>query len=395
MSQAKTPAAVATLVAAVWATVKDLLLIEAREALTRDAEAAASEGKDAGPLAVQWYGLHLNRQEEKTLRERLVVLELAEKAVTERLEALNIRYAFHPDNEEVAALLAEQQGELKTIQEALHNANDQTATLHFETEATVEAARALLVEAKAESLKEEYLRLSLDLPFNVWHPAIPEFLRKWIRRQEARGAIAAVDCYRLLIYLVLRDTVFTGVWNMPPLIEDDQLPVDNPLELAGQPLSRKEARWQQLLDVQFMHANGDRRVARDSQLMQLHEARVDASKKGETFSERFDFEASSDYDGVPTLKNLVNPDLKLCYECGAAIHDNIIIPHLDEDGRTWYRGVNRCECATDILTDDFEKRDDATEALLRKIGKGDVVVHFRERRARLRAERQAAKEVAA
>lgn len=389
MTVSKNPAAIATLIAAVWATVMDLLRDEAREALTRDAEAEASEGKDAGALALKWYGVQLNRHEERTLRNEIIALELAEKRVLEQLEVYDIRQRF--DGEDTFKdEIADYKNELKEIRATLYAKDDQVATLHFETEAAVEATRTLLVEAKAETLKDEYLCLSADMPFNVWHPAVPEFLRTWIRRQEARGAVKAVDAYRVLLYLVLRDTVFTGIWNVPPVIEDDELPTDNPLEEAARPLSKKEARWQKLIDVQFIHSNGDRRVARDSQLMQLHESRLDAKEQGKPFADRFDFEASSDYDGVPTLKNLLNPELKLCAECGAAIHDNIVIPHTDDNGRLAYRGVNRCECTTDILTPDFDKRDDATEYLLRRIGKEDVVVHFRERRARLRREREAA-----
>jgi hypothetical protein len=341
-------------VAGVWLLIMDMLRMEAREALARDAEHGVTQGRDIAPESVEWYGVELNHTERFALTCKQTALELALKQLAERVEGAMIR----GDSTKAQELAVE----VMSVDEQLHLVDRALWELECQTENEIEATRDQLVEARAEQLRDEYLQLSASMPFNWNHPAIPEFLRAWLMRQRRRGALKAEPAYRLLCYLVVRDTVFTGVWNQPPVIEDDDLPSDNPLVSAGMPASKKEARWQALLDNQFMHPEGDRRVAREGQLSRLHADRLEAKKHGKSFHDRMDFSTGPEYHGLPSLRNLLNPDLDICSECGAPIKDNVIRETVDTAGAVAFQVVDECDCGQVPKSETFALRAEAYEA---------------------------------
>lgn len=345
-------------VAGIWLLIMDILRMEAREALTRDAEHGVSQGHDIAPESVQWYGVELNRTERFALECKQTALELALKEAEDRKTCILIRHQFESQKQALLGVLFE----LMTLNSQLTVVDKALYELEQQTESTIEATRNQLVEAKAETLRDEYLQLSEAMPFGWNHPAIPEFLRTWLIRQKRRGALKAEPAYRLLCYLVVRDTVFTGVWNQPPVIEDDDLPSDNPLEAAGKPASKKEARWQALLDNQFLHPEGDKRIARESQLNRLHEDRLEASKHGKHFHDRMDFSTGPEYHGLPSLRNLLNPELDICAECGAPVKDNVVRETVDTKGAAAFHVVDECDCGQVPKSETFALRAEAYEA---------------------------------
>lgn len=337
-----------------WELIMDMLRLEAREALTRDAEMGVSQGKDASPEALRWYGITITPNGKKELEAKIGLLELQMKSLAEKVSGEMIRR-----NIERATELAH---EYKAIEEQIHRLDDLLYELDQQTEAEIEHTRLGLVELKALELKEHYLALSTAMPFNWNHPAIPTFLRNWLIRQKKRGAFTAEPVYRLLAYLVVRETVFTGIWNQPPVIEDEDLPSDNPLVNAGMPASKKEARWQALLDSQFMHATGDTRTHRETQLGNLHEARLVAVKQGKSFHDKMDLAVGPDYHGLPSLPNLLNPEFELCSECGSQIKDNVVRETTDETGAQAWHVVDECDCGQFPKSEKFALRVEAFEA---------------------------------
>lgn len=362
-----------------WIMIRELLRIEAATELQRDAEIGASEDyADMTAESRRWFGNDVGREEHQQLTVRKLALEVALKQADERLQVAQIREVGESEAEAAYLTLDYQ---LAEIEQQLWSLEDRVLQ-------QIEARRAAMVLEKADALEARYLQLSKTFPMNVHHPAVPHFLRRWIERQRTRGALA-VDCYRLLAYLVLRDTIFTGVMNVAAVIEDEDLPIDNPLAKAGLPRSKSEQRMNLLLAQQFQHENGDRRVDRGTQLTELHEERIATVRQGRKFTGRFDFEAGSDYYGLPTLKALVNPDGKPCRECGGTIRDNIVVKATNEQGQPGWRGATECDCTVDYHTPWTEQYDDAMIALLQRTGHANRVPDYLLRVRRRRAERQA------
>lgn len=356
------------------AMVMDLLRLEARNELASDAESAACEGEEVAAHVRRWYGHDLAKDEHTALVAKRTVLEFELARAKGMLEAARIRGDSTRKDWRI---------ERDRLSELLSTVDTTVWELEQRVLQDLEAVRAELVEAKALQLYDRYNALSQDLPFNVYHPAITQPLRRWYLRQQARGAFA-VEEYRLFGYLVLRDTVFTGVWNVPPVLEDDELPVGSPLELAGRPTTKTEARMQKLLDQQFMHENGDRRIARDTGLTALHAARVASTKEGHRFNDRLDL-TESDYWGLPTLVGLQNPALVICADCGAPVQD-FVVKRVDVDGEKMYQGQTVCDCG--VLETHTEPNADyqiAFEATMRACGRSEAeIATYRKHRAKRR-----------
>lgn len=364
-------------IARMWTLVRELLHIEAKAELTRDAEIGASEDHhDMTTESKAWYGTDVLKVEHQRLKAMQLAAEVALGQATDALTVAEIR-------ESGLQAACEQ---YQALEERLTDLEQQLWQCEQQAMQAIAERREQLVHEKAAQLEQRYLTLSTDFPMNANHPAVPAFLHRWVTRQQQRGAFA-VPVYRLLTYLVLRDAIFTGVLNVAPVIEDDDLPVLNPLEAVGLPRSKAEQRMNLMLAEQFMHENGDRRVARETPLSALHQRRIDAAKMGDSFVERIDFEQGSDYVGLPVLKALVNPEVVVCGECGGPIKDNIVV--LLPDGWT---GVTKCDCTTEEVTAAFSQYDAAVEALLQHRGQSDKILLYRQQVAQRRAVQRALRE---
>lgn len=345
-------------IAKAWVCVREMLRLEAEADLKRDAEIGASEDhEDASFDSKRWYGLDVLRKEREQLVARKIAAELAHKQAEEQLLVAEIR---GHGMDEALERFATADGLLADLEQQLWNLEDDALD-------TIREQQAQLVDERAQQLEQRYLVLSKDLPMNVNHPAVPEFLRRWVVRQQQRGALA-VDAYRMLVYLVLRDTVFTGVMNAVPVIEDDELPSQNPLEAAGLPKSKTEQRWNLMLARQFRHENGD--------------LRTDRGTPGEQ-----DFDAEPEYAGMPVLRALVNPDVRLCHDCGAPVKDNVVVK-ATKDGVDGWQGVTQCDCTTDEHTPVLTDYDAVVELLLKRTGQGVKITQYRQLSRQRRAVRR-------
>lgn len=363
----------------VWALIDQLLLLEAESELRRDAELGASEdAEDMSSDSKRWYGTQVLREEHATLEGRKIGAEYALKKAHERLLTAEIRERGIAD---AKVEVDQAEATLTDIEEALW-------ALEQQAKDEIAFAQQQAIIDGAARLKTRYLVLSQDFPMNHQHPAVPPFLRRWVQRQQERGALT-VEAYRLLVYLIIRETVFNGVLNEVPVLEDEDLPVRNPLEIAGIPASKAEQRMALLLAQQFMHPNGDRRVDRGTPLTELHAARLDAQERESgRFTGRIDFEQGSEYPGLPTLKALVNPAARICAECGGPIKDNVVVRAYDDNQRPGWMGVTACDCTIDEHTGWHEQYDDAIIDMLHRTGHGDLIPQYQEYAALRRAARR-------
>jgi hypothetical protein len=343
--------------------IMDYLRAEAREELERRAESAA--GEDPAAHARTWYGIGIREDEHRALLLRRTAFELKLEQLGTELEVAEIR------GDEVLRQAAERD---------MHNASDALSEVDlaiWKLEQRVLDAIAeqqeLMVEELAVELYERYKVLSLEQPFNIYSELVNEPLRRWYLKQRERGAFEVPE-FRLLAYIAVRETVFTSYWNRPPKAEDVTLDDEPMIARAGAPENKTEARMQAMLDAQFVHENGDRRIDRSTQLLDLTELRHSG------LSAKYDFDADSDYNGLPTLKHLLNPHMRLCGECGSQIVDRVVRRVEGPDGEPLYEGQTFCDCTTDHLTRQFADYGDAQDALLRHCGASDEEVGEARRR---------------
>lgn len=319
------------------AQILELLRHEAYAQLSRAAEAASpDEQSEEGEHCRRWYGFDLVPTEQVTaLQRELLELDFARRRMEMHQEVLEIR------GEDAAAVETAQK--IEALTKRHEEITDQQAALVTAIEQSVARRRRALVQHEARRLYAEYEQLAEKMPFRASHPAVPEFVRKWAARQFVN---TTNPVSRLYLYLTLRETIFHGANIGAPMAEER--PVKHALERAGMPRNKREARDQWLLDRQFVHANGDRRVDRTSQLDELDETRRAWAEKGVAFIQRMD-EELPDYDGTPVLGALDVPVLARCAECSILQKDGIRNV-ADADQTPVWVYQRWCDCTTDDLS---------------------------------------------
>jgi hypothetical protein len=316
------------------AQIRDLLAHEAYTNLLRQAEQASpDEQTETGALARKWFGFTVDqRQQLLQIDAERIVLERARRKAEEDLLVAEIR--------EDAYLKGLAETALVHLDEEEHTLDDRVGALAQDWETQLAAERERLVAAEVERLYGFYLALSERLPFSLYHPAVPESLRRWGRRQLKQ---TGNPVSRLYLYLAVRELVFHAAQNGGPLA--DTRP-ERSLEVAAAPKTRAQARDEAVLASQFVHPNGDRRVARDTPLTRLHEARLRAHKSGDRFTDQLDHE-ERDYHGLPQLEALVPAEVRYCRVCAHAIRDFIEERTEEPHGEVGYRYVERCVAPPD------------------------------------------------
>lgn len=260
--------------------VQALLEDDAREQLQRQADEDLTSA-----LAEQWYGRAQVEEERRRFgpREALLALELR------RAE----RLATVLNSDEHRTTVAH----LETLQAAL---DTERAQWREAQDAQLQADRQALVIAKAAELRREYLALSDRLyRIDPRHPALPTSLQRWIHQRRAKRQLLDDD-NRLLVYLVCQDSKLHA-FNFS-ILPERALTLSQLEQVGEPPRNSREERLQRVLDQQFVHPNGDRRVAED---------------QGWGRGQAYVFQPPPN---LPTLRALQGPQ-NCCATCGAEYRD--------------------------------------------------------------------------
>jgi hypothetical protein len=158
-------------------------------------------------------GHWLGQAEEDEARYRVAVAE------SQYRDAVNDSWS-DPDNPAVKARVEAAQARQVEAQEALEQVQRYNQDL-------LAARRATLIHRLVARLFVRNYRRATRLEWDLYNPAVPDSLRRYVSRQLARGELAPTSM--VFLYLILRDTVKHGMDYQTEAITGYDYLVDNPL----------------------------------------------------------------------------------------------------------------------------------------------------------------------